>query len=98
MRTVEDAYSKLREGYQPSFYPAGIPYTDWPFWAKSLSKFATPEDKGIGDVTERTIGKENSAAFKFWFKATFNKDCGCTGRQREWNAKFPLPVEVTHPA
>ncbi len=67
-----------------------IPRRDWPLWAKALSMIAKPEDKGIGDVVARTIGAENSEAFKKWFKATTGKDCGCTGRQRRWNIEYPL--------
>ncbi len=67
-----------------------IPLKDWPLWAKALAMIAKPEDKGIGDVVARTIGAENSEAFKKWFKATTGKDCGCTGRQRRWNIEYPL--------
>ncbi len=72
--------------------PEAVPYSEWPLWAKTLAKFAQPEDKGIGDVAKRTIGEENGEAFKKFFKATFNKDCGCTGRHLEWNRKYPLPI------
>ncbi len=64
--------------------------TEWPMWTKALKQLATPEDKGIGDVVARTIGAENSEAFKKWFKVTTGKDCGCTGRQRRWNIEYPL--------
>ncbi len=68
-----------------------IPRDQWPGWAKALAQLSKPEDKGIGDVTARMIGDEKSAKFKTWFKATFNRDCGCIGRQLEWNLKYPLP-------
>ncbi len=67
-----------------------IPRKEWPLWAKALVMIAKPEDKGIGDVVARTVGAENSEAFKKWFKATTGKDCGCTGRQRRWNIEYPL--------
>ncbi len=67
-----------------------IPRKDWPLWAKGLAMIAKPEDKGIGDVVARTIGAENSEAFKKWFKATTGKDCGCTGRQAQYNLQYPL--------
>ena len=63
---------------------------EWPFWAKSLKTLAKSEDKGIGDVVARLIGDENSEQFKSWYKATFNKDCGCKGRQARWNRLYPL--------
>ncbi len=67
-----------------------VPRKDWPLWAKALVMIAKPEDKGIGDVVARTIGTENSEAFKKWFKATTGKDCGCTGRQARYNLQYPL--------
>ncbi len=72
-----------------------IPREDWPFWAKALEKLSAPEDKGIGDVVARTIGAENSEAFKRWFKLTFGKPCGCNGRQKLWNTKYPLNSKAT---
>ncbi len=65
----------------------------WPIWAKTLKQFATPEDKGIGDVVARMIGDENSAKFKAWHLATFGRPCGCNGRQKLWNQKYPLNVK-----
>ncbi len=70
--------------------PQPIPRKDWPLWTKALAMIAKPEDKGVGDIVARTIGAENSEAFKKWFKATTGKDCGCTGRQRRWNIEYPL--------
>jgi hypothetical protein len=61
-----------------------------PLWAKGLKLLATPEDKGIGDVAARVIGGEKSAAFKAWYKKTFGKSCGCSGRQADWNRRYPL--------
>ncbi len=72
-----------------------IPRKEWPFWAKALAMTAKPEDKGVGDVVARTIGAENSEAFKKWYKATTGKDCGCTGRQNLWNIKYPLNLKAT---
>ncbi len=78
-------------GQRPtSILPQPIPREDWPLWVKALAMIAKPEDKGIGDVVHRTIGAENSEAFKKWFKTTTGKDCGCVGRQRIWNIEYPL--------
>ncbi len=76
---------RLKNEIQP------IPRKDWPLWAKALAMIAKPEDKGIGDAVARTVGAENSEAFKKWFKATTGKDCGCTGRHRRLNIEYPLP-------
>ncbi len=78
-----------------SILPQPVPRKDWPIWAKALAMIAKPEDKGIGDVVARTIGAENSEAFKKWYKATTGKDCGCTGRQLRWNIEYPLNLKAT---
>ncbi len=78
-----------------SIIPQPIPRKDWPLWAKALAQFSKPEDKGIGDVVARTIGAENSEAFKTWYKATLGKECGCNGRQKLWNIKYPLNLKAT---
>ncbi len=88
------AYGELQKKYsQQSIQP--IPREDWPLWAKGLAMMSKPEDKGIGDVARRMIGEENSEAFKKWFRATTGKDCGCTGRQKLWNAQYPLNLKAT---
>ncbi len=90
---LDDAvYIELQKKFTPQpklIQP--IPRKDWPLWAKGLAMLAKPEDKGVGDILARTIGAENSEAFKKWFKATTGKDCGCTGRHRRLNIEYPLP-------
>ncbi len=91
-----DFLSKYAPAGRPaSIIPQPIPRKDWPLWAKALAMIAKPEDKGIGDVVARTIGSENSEAFKKWYKATTGKDCGCTGRQLRWNIEYPLNLKAT---
>ncbi len=72
-----------------------IPRDRWPMWTKALAQFSKPEDKGIGDVAARMIGGENSAKFKAWHLATFGRPCGCNGRQKLWNTKYPLNSKAT---
>ncbi len=92
----DEVYAELLRKYAPQPTPIQpIPRKEWPVWAKAISKFAKPEDKGIGDVVRRMIGEENSETFKKWFKATTGKDCGCTGRQRRWNIEYPLNLKAT---
>ncbi len=79
----------MRDG-KPLVQQIILPHDQWPIWAKALSKRATPEDKGIGDVVARTIGPEASGAFKAFYEMTFGKPCGCNGRQKLWNTKYPL--------
>ncbi len=98
---LDDAvYAELAQKFSPpkkskSIFPQSIPRDQWPIWAKALAMIAKPDDKGIGDVVARTIGAENSEAFKKWYKATTGKDCGCTGRQRRWNIEYPLNLKAT---
>ncbi len=72
-----------------------VPRDQWPIWAKVVAKKSTPEDKGVGDVIARTIGPEASGAFKAFYEWTFGKPCGCTGRQKLWNIKYPLNSKAT---
>ncbi len=92
----DSVYAELQRKFAPKPTPIQpIPRKEWPMWAKALAMIAKPEDKGIGDVVARTIGAENSEAFKKWFKATTGKDCGCTGRERRWNIEYPLNSKAT---
>ncbi len=77
----------------PPLHPIHI--EDWPLWAKGLAMMSKPEDKGIGDVVSRIIGNENSEKFKAWHLATFGKVCGCNGRQKLWNMKYPINSKAT---
>ncbi len=86
-----EVYLELKNKYSVQ----SIQRDQWPLWAKALAIIAKPEDKGIGDVVARTIGAENSEAFKKWYKETTGKDCGCTGRQRRWNIEYPLNLKAT---
>ncbi len=79
----------------PNFSLQPVPRDQWPMWAKALAKRAKPGDKGIGDVVARTIGPETSGAFKAFYETTFGRPCGCNGRQKLWNTKYPLNLKAT---
>lgn len=72
-------------------YPKEAPVKHWPVWAQYLRQLAKPGDTGLGDVIARTIGYENSGAFKAWHIKVFGKPCGCAGRQASLNRAYPLP-------
>ena len=72
-----------------------IPSKQWPTWAKALKLIARPEDKGIGDVVARTIGAENSEAFKAFYHRVTGRLCNCKGRQERWNRLYPLNQQPT---
>jgi hypothetical protein len=88
--SLDEARESWRENGQLDSGIFPEPFDQWPMWAKALRQFSKPEDNGIGDVAARIIGEENSEAFKAWYLATFKKSCGCTGRQKQWNMKYPL--------
>lgn len=67
-----------------------IPHEQWPFWALALEILAKPEDKGIGDIIERTIGPIGGDKFKAWHLKVFKRGCGCSERQNTFNERFPL--------
>lgn len=96
-RTPDDALTKRTEGQGQIVFTQRVVnrrgnriLEEWPIWAKALKQFATPEDKGIGDVVARMIGDENSATFKAWHLATFGRPCGCPERRELWNRQYPL--------
>lgn len=69
---------------------AEVPRPEWPLWAKELTTFAQPGDRGVGDIIARTIGPIGGDLFKSWFQKIFNKPCGCTERQESLNLQYPL--------
>ncbi len=89
---LDDAvYAELQKKFSTAPIPIlPIPRDQWPMWAKALANRSRPEDKGVGDVAARFIGDERSEKFKAWYLVTFGKPCGCNGRQRQWNLKYPL--------
>lgn len=73
---------------------AEVPRQEWPTWAKLLALVGTDSDKGIGDVIARTIGPFGGEAYKKWYELLFQKPCGCAERQDNYNALYPLNLEV----
>jgi len=63
---------------------------DWPLLIRPMKLLAKPDDKGLGDIVERTIGPVGGDAYKLWYKATFGKTCGCTKRKDNLNERYPL--------
>jgi hypothetical protein len=60
----------------------------WPLWARTIGAFRKEGEVGVGDTVKRVIGNQNSEAFKAWYKKTFNRDCGCCGRQTNLNNQY----------
>jgi hypothetical protein len=67
-----------------------IPFEKWPVWARMIWLVRKKEDRGVGDVVERTIGPASSKAFQAWYKRTYGRSCGCSRRKAEWNQQFPF--------
>jgi hypothetical protein len=59
-----------------------------PPWVHLISYFKSPDDLGIGDTVARYAAMLGGEAFKAWSKK-LGMPCGCTQRQREWNARYP---------
>lgn len=76
----------------PEIVPRGtiLPRHQWPLWAQSLAALAKPNEKGVGDVVERLIGKSTSSDFQNWYARIFGKPCNCQRRHDEWNKLYPL--------
>jgi hypothetical protein len=55
---------------------------------------ASSTDQGIGDVIARLIGPVGGDAYKTWFLATFGQSCGCSERQSDLNAIYPLASQL----
>lgn len=74
--------------------PLGLPKEktskDWPVLLRPMKLLAQPQDKGLGDIVERTIGPVGGDAYKLWYKVTFGKTCGCTKRKDNLNERYPL--------
>ena len=70
--------------------PILVPKRSWPLILLPMKLLAKPEDKGLGDIVERTIGPVGGNAYKIWYKATFGKECGCTKRKDNLNLRYPL--------
>jgi len=66
------------------------PTQPWPLLALPFKLLAVHGDTGLGDIVARIVGPIGGAAYKVWYKKTFNKPCGCNERQDSLNQKFPL--------
>ncbi len=74
----------------PGQGPVIITAGSWPSVLLPMKLLAKPEDKGLGDIIERTIGPMGGDAFKKWYKIIFGRECGCNARREDWNVRWPL--------
>lgn len=65
-----------------------LPPAEWPAWAKAIKKFAKSKDTGVGDTVQR-IAASFGGEFLKSFAKTIGMPCGCTERQKDWNARYP---------
>jgi hypothetical protein len=70
-----------------------VPRQDWPMWAKMIAAKARPEDRGVGDTIERTLGPVGGDAFKRWYQDIFGRSCGCGTRRDLFNLQYPYGPE-----
>lgn len=63
----------------------------WPLFLQPLKLFAKPDDKGLGDIVERTIGPIGGNLYNRWYIKTFGTKCPkCTEDKNNLNARYPL--------
>lgn len=65
--------------------PAAKP---WPWIVRIVARWRIHTDAGIGDTLERAFAAIGGELVKEAMKAT-GADCGCDGRQKWLNARFP---------
>lgn len=66
-----------------------IPYPQWPFMFKAISRWKAKSDIGVGSTITRSLG-----AYGETFKAVlkrFGIACGCDARAAEYDQKYPYP-------
>lgn len=66
-----------------------LPIAEWPDWALALADYRLPDDSGVGDTVEKTIGLFGSDTFKFWFHQTFGHNRHCPKCPAKWNRLYP---------
>lgn len=66
--------------------PAPVPRDDWPLWAKTIARLATPKDRGVNDTIARTIRPVGGDAFENWFLALTGHPCNGDGQPERFNA------------
>jgi len=58
-----------------------------PRWARAVADWGQPGEGGVGDTFHRmamAVGADQVARLIKWFGI----DCGCDGRQQEWNGLY----------
>jgi hypothetical protein len=86
-------YAELFEKYRGQPYqPASVEQASVTPWQERLvtlvSKFRTPEDRGVGDTLERLLAKVGGRKIKHLLRLA-NLPCRCDDRQAWLNERFP---------
>ena len=69
------------------------PPSGWPAWARYVAERRADGEVGVGDTLERLLGSGGRL-----MKATLaalDIDCGCCGRQKRCNERFPY-LRIEH--
>jgi hypothetical protein len=87
------AYAELFEKYRRRQYqPAVVEQASVTPWQERLvalvSRFRTPEDRGVGDTLERLLAKVGGRKIKHLLRLA-NLPCRCDDRQKWLNERFP---------
>jgi hypothetical protein len=75
-------------------FPPFIPSTEWPLTIKALALLARAADQRIGDVIARAHRAGGWDAYKASYHEKFGQSCGCSERQTDLNAKYPLAGQM----
>jgi hypothetical protein len=71
---------------------AHLELSEWPIWARVISKFRRQGNVGVGDTVVHLIGDERSKRFQTWFKRKVGRTCGCAERQQWLNLRYPYSL------
>lgn len=71
-----------------------VPYDKWPKYAKYLCRRRKAGQRGVGDSVEALAAKLGGRLFKK-FTSKYGIPCGCAGRQRVLNEKFPYQEDIS---
>lgn len=80
------AYSDLKRDKLPD----PLPRSDWPMLVRVVARFATDDDKGVGDTVKRAAKMIGAEMVTKVLKAA-GVECGCNKRRAWMNARYPYP-------
>lgn len=72
---------------------AAVPRAEWPGVVSYIANtFGNEQDSGFGDTIERIVMSFGGGHIKAMLAAA-GVDCGCSDRQKRWNAMYPYKTD-----